>query len=194
MLGMNAKVSKTYDEPEKAEAEKLSAKKANSEEISEIEKVDPDLCTKRSSLATVKKLQHVDPLGPHRGGSDFKWDTAEQCSATKYNASLQCTEVQGSALCNCTPVDYVERADSSCLPSNSRESHRCPHSPPGRNRTNSRERSSASKGNKTLRMFQGSFGTQPWKVLGEEVVSESALDPGGVDTLDPGGADTLDLG
>ena len=42
-------------------------------------------------------------------------------------------------------------------------------------------------------MFQGSFGTQPWKVLGEEVVSEYALDPGGADTLDPGGADTLAL-
>ena len=84
MLGMNSKVSKTIeDEPEKAEDEKLSAEKVNSEEIAEIKKVDANLCTKRSSLATVKKLLHVDPLGSHRGGSDFKWDTAEECSATK---------------------------------------------------------------------------------------------------------------
>ena len=123
------------------------------------------------------------------------------------------------------------RTDSSCLHSNCRESHRCPHSlpadgvtgpeqqnkeagqadsqpgntadtpdpggvdtpdhggvdtlDPGRIRTISRERISASKGNKPLRRFHGSFGTQPWKVLVEEVASESALDHGGVDNRDP---------
>ena len=45
---------------------------------------------------------------------------------------------------------------------------------PGRNRTSSRDRSGASQGNKTFRMFQGSFGTQPWKKDGEEAVSKSA--------------------
>ena len=43
----------------------------------------------------------------------------------------------------------------------------------GRSRTSSRERSSASQGNETIRMFQGSFGTQPLKNVGEEVVSDS---------------------
>ena len=45
---------------------------------------------------------------------------------------------------------------------------------PGRNRTSSRDRSNASQGNETFRMFQGSFGTQPWKKVGEEPVPESA--------------------
>ena len=44
---------------------------------------------------------------------------------------------------------------------------------PRGDRTSSGERSSASKGNETFRMFQRNFGTGPWMVLVEKVAPES---------------------
>ena len=78
----------------------------------------------------------------------------------------------------CWTCDEVVTGDhyaANCPKQNKNEEQTMPITPyPGRNRSSSKERGGASKGGKTYRMLQGSFGSKPWSRAGAAAVAWSA--------------------